>query len=50
MKKALGVGNSSFASLIKAQNYYVDKTAFIKEIVNPPSAEAEGLYKQALID
>ena len=33
MKKALGVGNSSFASLIKNHNYYVDKTAFIKTLM-----------------
>ena len=33
MKKALGVGNSSFVSLIEDQNYYVDKTGFIKVLL-----------------
>ena len=33
MKKTLVVGNSSFVTLIEDENYYVDKTAFIKAVM-----------------
>ena len=33
MKKTIAVGNSSFVTLIEDENYYVDKTAYIKAVM-----------------
>lgn len=34
MKKALPVGVENFEDIVKSDYYYVDKTIFIKEILN----------------
>lgn len=33
MKKTIAVGNSSFVTLMEEENYYVDKTASIKALM-----------------
>ena len=37
-KKAIGIGQSDFKNLIDGDCYYVDKTLFIKEIIDSRSS------------
>ena len=37
MKKSIGIGKSDFKVVIKENLYYVDKTKFIKDIIDDKS-------------